>query len=120
TPVVDLVERLVDEAHRAGVEVELAAAREMQAEARLGLLARIDPVAAEHHEVDPQRKRRQLDQEMLAPAAQRDDALADEALLVDPRVALDGNDAPADEALRLVPQADDRRPFGHGLARDLA
>jgi hypothetical protein len=56
--------------------------------------------------VNAQREAGELDQEMLAPGAQTDDALGDHALLVDLRIAFDGDDPFACEYLRLLAQND--------------
>jgi hypothetical protein len=48
----------------------------------------------------------ELDQEMFAPGAQRDDALADHALLVDLGIPFDRDDALTLKYLRLLTQYD--------------
>src|SRR5690606_21473918 len=66
-------------------------------------------------EVHAQRKAVQLDQQVLAPAADRADPLAAQALDVDlAAVAFHGDDGAADERLRLVAQDDQAGAFGHG------
>jgi hypothetical protein len=64
--------------------------------------------------VDAQRETLEFDQKMLAPAAQRHDALTDQPRLVDLGIALGAQDFPAGEAGGLFLENEDGRPFGHG------
>jgi len=54
-----------------------------------------------------------LDEEMLAPAPDRDDALVEQSFLGDRRVASHRDDALAGETLRFLAQDGDRRTFRH-------
>jgi CHAT domain-containing protein len=112
-PVVDQVQRLLDEAHRAGVEVDLAAVEAERQARHCPALDLVDAVAAEQHEMHAQAEVRQLHQEVLAPAAERLDALVQQALLLDRRVAGHPFDALAEEGGYLLLEDDDRRAFGH-------
>lgn len=93
-PVVHLVQRLLDEHHRARIDVELAV---VEAQRRPGgcRLALADQPAAEHHQVDAQAEVIPLQQEVLAPAVH----------------------GAAGEPPGRLTQQHDRRPFRHGAQR---
>lgn len=93
-PVVHLVQRALDEHHRARIDVELVV---VEAQRRPGgcRLALADQPAAEHHQVDAQAEVIPLQQEVLAPAV---------------------HDAAGEPPGRLT-QQHDRRPFRHGTHR---
>ncbi len=75
TPIVDVVQRLVDQAHGARVEVQLTVV-EHQRYPRRAWLPFVDAPAAEHHQVDAQRVAAEFQQEVLAPTADRLDPAA--------------------------------------------
>src|SRR3569832_2369293 len=78
--------------------------------------ALVDTVAAEHHEVDAQSEVHiHLDEEVLTPAAQRFDAPAEQAVLLDRGVALDVLDGLSDQRPGLFPEDDEGRAFGLGF-----
>src|SRR6185369_16846479 len=103
-PIIFFVQATLEVADRAAIEVELASARERETQARRPVLTLVDAVAAEHEEVDADRKTRQLDQEMLSPRAQGDDARTDQARLVDLRIAFRSQNALPGERLRQLAQ----------------
>ena len=78
-PVIEIVQRSLDQTHRACVKVELAV-RELESQFRWALLARVDQIAAEQQEVDAHAEAVELQQQVLAPAAQRAQALSPGAL----------------------------------------
>jgi len=112
-PVVQFVHGSFEIANRTGVEVQFAA-RETQLQARRLVGSLVDAVAAEHQQMDAQHRSRCLDQELLAEAAQTQDALAPQPLHVDLGIARGGADMPAAEGTSLFLEQYDRRSFGHG------
>src|SRR5690606_16057739 len=112
-PVVELVDLAFEELHRARVEVEPAVVELQRATGRAAFLRVVDPGAAEQHEVDAQDEAVEIQQEVLAPAADRADLAAVHALDVLAAVARNLADHLAGELLRLLAQDDDGGAFGH-------
>ncbi len=112
-PVVGVLQRAFDVLHRRGIDVELAVV-ELQRYPRRGRLALIDAVAAEHQHVHAQAEASELDQEMLAPAAQGDHATAFHAGQVERAVARRQAHGLPTELRRRLAQDDDGRTFRHG------
>ena len=115
-PVVHLVQRLLDEHHRARIDVELAV---VEAQRHPGgcRLALVDQPAAEHHQVDAQAEVVEFQQEVLAPAAHGPHPAAVHARQRLAGVAADLAHGAAGEPPGRLTQQHDRRPFRHGTHR---
>jgi hypothetical protein len=76
----------------------------------------VDAIGAEQQHVDAHGHRRHLDEELLAPGAQRQDRLVQQAGSVDgPGIALGPHDGLANEAGGLFLQNIERWSFRHGV-----
>src|SRR3569833_858204 len=106
-PIIFLIERPLDVPNGAAVEVQLAAARKLQGKTRLAILSLVDAVTAEHEEVNSDGKAVQLDEKVLAPRSQRNDALADQPRLINLRIAFRRADTLASEWLRELAEDDE-------------
>src|SRR5690606_10381419 len=104
-PVVELVDLAFEELHRARVEVEPAVVELQRETGRAAFLRVVDPGAAEQHEVDAQDEAVEIQQEVLAPAADRADLAA---------VAATRGDRLAGELRRRRAQDEEGGAFGHG------
>src|SRR5690606_19814544 len=115
-PVVIVVHVALAEHQRAGVEVQLAVV-EGQAQAGRGVLAAlVHAPAAPKHEVDAQVEAGELQQQVLAPAVQREQALAVHPRDRQPAVADHLAHDVADELVGLLAQDDKGRTFRHGAS----
>jgi len=112
-PVVGRIQRPLDQLHRTGIEIQLAVG-EAEAQARRGVLAFVDAVAAEQQQVDAHGDILQLDQQMLAPAAEFTHHLAGQPCLVDLGTAFGALDALTGECRDFLAENDDGWTFGHG------
>lgn len=112
-PVVAVLERPFDVLERRRVDIEFTVV-EAQRGAGGRRFALVDPVRAEHQHVHAQAEAAKLDQEVLAPAPQRDDAASLHAGEIERAVARGVAHGLAAELGRLLTQDHDRRAFGHG------
>ena len=93
---------------RAGVEIELGTIIKAERQAYLAVLALVDAVTSEQHEVDAQGCVGQLDHEVLAPAAHGQHRLVLQAIQIHGLgIAFHLGDGFANEALGFIARDDE-------------